>query len=69
MAEKLGYATNNKEYKLNPEAFKGNVADVCMFIRLAITGRKNSPDLFEICSILGEDEVISRLKNLAGLLN
>lgn len=64
MAEKLGFATDNKLYKQNPENFEGNVADVCMFIRIAITGRKNSPDLFEICNILGETEVKNRLISL-----
>lgn len=68
MAEKLGYAVNNKEYKANPSAFKGNVADVCTYIRLAITGRKNSPDLYEICRILGDEEVKQRLSNLINLI-
>ena len=62
LAEKLGYATDNKAYKQNPEAFKGNTAKVCEFIRIALTGRKNSPDLYEIMTILGEDEIKSRLK-------
>lgn len=61
LAEKLGYATDNKEYKLNPEKFKGNTAKVCEFIRVALTGRKNSPDLYEIMTILGEKETKTRL--------
>ena len=61
LAEKLGYATDNKAYKANPDAFKGNTAKACEFIRLALTGRKNSPDLYEIMCILGEKEVNSRL--------
>ena len=61
LAEKLGYATDNKLYKANPEAFKGNTAKACEFIRLALTGRKNSPDLYEIMCILGENEVKNRL--------
>lgn len=63
LANNLGYATDNKQFKANPEAFKGNVAQVCEFIRVALTGRKNSPDLYEIISILGQDEVVSRLKS------
>lgn len=65
MADKLGYATDNKLYKENPEAFKGNTATVCEYIRVAITGRKNSPDLFEIMTLLGEKEVLERLSQFA----
>ncbi|MBQ7453330.1 MAG: glutamate--tRNA ligase [Clostridia bacterium] len=61
LADKLGYATDNKLYKANPEAYKGNTAKACEFIRLALTGHKNSPDLYEIMTILGENEVKSRL--------
>lgn len=61
LAGELGYATDNKLYKQNPDAFKGNVAKVCEFIRVALTGRKNSPTLFTIMTILGEDEVKERL--------
>lgn len=62
LAGQMGYATDNKLYKQNPDAFKGNIALACEFIRLAITGRKNSPTLFTIMSILGEEEVKNRLK-------
>ena len=61
IAEKLGYATDNKLYKANPDAYKGNTAKACEFIRLAITGTKNSPTLFTIMSILGEEETKARL--------
>ena len=61
MAEKLGYAVDNKEYKKSPEKFKGNVAKVCEFIRVAITGEKNSPDLYEIMSVLGQEKVLERI--------
>lgn len=64
LAEKLGYATDNKLYKANPQAFKGNTAKLCEYIRLAITGKKNAPDLYEIMTILGEDNVLKRLANL-----
>lgn len=65
MATELGYATDNAEYKKNPEKFEGNVAKLCEFIRVAITGRKNSPDLYEIMTLLGENEVIKRLQNFS----
>lgn len=67
MANSLGFATDNKLYKANPEAFKGNTATVCEMIRVALTGRKNSPDLFDIICVLGEDEVKSRLNKLSNL--
>ncbi len=61
IAEKMGYATDNKLFKAKPDAYKGNTAKVCEFIRLAITGTKNSPTLYTIMSILGEEETKSRL--------
>ena len=63
IAGKIGYATDNKLYKENPNNFKGNIAKVCEFIRIAITGRKNSPTLFNIMDILGIDEVKKRLNH------
>ncbi|MBQ8425038.1 MAG: glutamate--tRNA ligase [Clostridia bacterium] len=64
VAEKLGYAVDNKLYKANPEAYKGNTAKACEFVRLALTGRKNSPDLYEIMSILGNDEITKRFSQV-----
>ena len=63
MCEKLGYTPNVKEYKKNPDAYKGHVGDVSTVIRLAVTGRKNTPDLYAIMQILGEEEVKTRLQN------
>ena len=63
LAGSLGYATDNKAYKQNPDAYKGNVAKACEFIRVAITGRKNSPTLYTIMLILGENEVKVRINN------
>ena len=61
MAQDLNYAIDNKLYKQNPENYKGNVSDVCMYIRIAITGRKESPDLYSLCSLLSKDEIVKRL--------
>ena len=61
MAGQLGYAVDNKEYKKNPENFKGNVAKVCEFLRVAVTGQKNSPDLYEIMTVLGKEKVLERI--------
>ena len=57
----LGFTPNVKEYKQNPEKFKGHVGDVSTVIRLAVTGRKNTPDLYSIMKLLGKDEVVKRL--------
>ena len=65
MCERLGYTPNVKEYKKNPDAYKGHVGDVSTVIRLAVTGRKNTPDLYAIMQILGEEEVKTRLQNAA----
>lgn len=61
IAGNLGYATDNKLYKENPDAFKGNIAKACEFIRIALTGEKDSPTLFNIIDILGEEETKKRL--------
>lgn len=60
MAVDLGYAKAPKEYKKNPDAYKGHVGDVASVIRVAVTGRRNTPDLYEILQVLGEDEVMKR---------
>ncbi|MCH5210620.1 MAG: glutamate--tRNA ligase [Oscillospiraceae bacterium] len=60
MAVSLGYAKAPKEYKKNPDEFRGHVGDVAGVIRAAATGRLNTPDLYEILQVLGYDEVIKR---------
>lgn len=68
IAESLGYASDMKAYKANPEAFKGNVADISMFIRVAITGKMNAPDLYTVMQILGRDVCFSRLDSMINSL-
>ncbi len=63
LCEPLGFTPNVKEYKQNPEAFKGHVGDVSTIIRLAITSRTNTPDLCAIMQILGKDECVKRINN------
>lgn len=60
LCEPLGFTPNVKEYKQNPDAFKGHVGDVSGIIRIAATGRRNTPDLCSILALLGEDEVSRR---------
>lgn len=57
----LGYAVKPKDFKKNPDMYKGSVSDVSAVIRVAVTGRTNSPDLWEICHILGEEEMRRRI--------
>ena len=61
IAESLGYASDMKAYKATPEAFRGNVADVSMFLRVAVTGKLNAPDLYTVMQIIGEDRVRERI--------
>ncbi len=56
-----GFTSNNKEFKKNPEAYKGNVTDVSTAIRLAVVGRTQSPDLWSIQQIMGEERAKARI--------
>lgn len=62
ITDKNGFTSNNKEFKKNPEAFKGNVTDVSTAVRLAVVGRTQSPDLWSIQQIMGEERVKARIK-------
>lgn len=62
VADSLGFAADMKAYKANPEAFKGSVADISSFIRIALTGAVNSPDMCEIMHIIGKERSLARIK-------
>ena len=62
ITQELGFTTDMKAYKLNPDAFPGTVADVSTFLRLAVTGKTNSPDLYTVMQILGKDVTVSRIR-------
>jgi len=64
LCDELGYASNMKEYKKNPEAYKGNVADVSTVLRVAITSRSRTPNLYDIMQILGLEELKDRITKL-----
>lgn len=68
IGEKLGYTSDMKAYKASPESFKGNVADISMFIRVAVTGKLNSPDMYSVMQILGHDIVCARINNMLNTL-
>ena len=64
LAESLGYAANMKDYKKNPENYKGNVADIATVIRVALTGKKNTPDLYEILKLFGNSRIENRFNKI-----
>ncbi len=68
VASKYGFATDMKAYKADPTAFPGNVSDVAEMLRIATTGLSNTPDLWTIMQILGEEKTLARLdKAIASL--
>lgn len=64
VAESIGYASDMKAYKANPEAYRGSVADVSMFLRVAVTGRLNSPDMYAVMQVMGADRVRARVRGM-----
>ena len=64
ITDKIGFASDMKAYRADPDAFGGNVADVSMFVRVAVTGKANAPDLYTVMHIIGEDRAIARIKNM-----
>ena len=68
IAPKLGFAADTKEYKANPENFKGSAGDLSTVLRLSVTGRKNTPDLCSIMQVLGKNECIKRIENTLEVL-
>ena len=62
ITQDIGFTTDMKAYKADPTAFPGTVADVSTFLRLAVTGQTNSPDLYTVMQILGRDRTESRIR-------
>ena len=58
----MGYAREVKEYKKEPEKYKGHVGDISTVIRVVLTTKHNTPDLYEIMQVLGKESVESRIK-------
>ena len=63
IGEKYGFTGDMKAYRANPEQFKGSVSDIAEIIRIAVTGQKNTPDLWTIMQILGEDTSLRRIND------
>ena len=69
ITEAIGFTTDMKAYKLDPAAFPGTVADVSTFIRLAVTGKTNSPDLYTVMQLLGPERTAERIRKALEILN
>ena len=68
IGESLGYTPDMKAYRADPTAYKGSVADVSMFLRLAVTGKMNAPDLYTVMQILGKEKVAERIERMSATL-
>lgn len=64
LCNKLGYASNMKDYKENSQDYKGNVSDVSTVIRVALTSKSMTPDLYEIMKLLGKERIVERINIL-----
>ena len=69
IADSLGFSSDMKAYKQNPEVFKGSVADTSMFIRVAVTGKQNAPDLYTVMQIIGKEKTEKRINEMISSLN
>ena len=63
ITDELGYAVRPKDFKKNPDQYKGHVGDVSTLIRIAVMGRSQSPDVWEIQQILGEERTKARIQD------
>ncbi|MEK5393940.1 glutamate--tRNA ligase [Margalitia sp. FSL K6-0131] len=66
LAGKLGFAKDMKQFKANPNHYKGHVGDVAMVIRVALTNRTTTPDLYDIMKVMGEKRVLARMQTFVG---
>ena len=69
LTNEIGFTTDMKAYKADPTAYPGTVADVSTFIRLAVTGKTNSPDLYTVMQILGYVRTTERIRSAIHGLN
>lgn len=67
LTDELGYCSNMKEYKENPDKYKGSVADISTVIRVALTTKSMTPDLYEIMKLLGKDRIKERITKIEQL--
>lgn len=65
ITEELGFAVKPKDYKKNPDQFKGSIVHITNMLRIALTGHANAPDIWEVSHVLGEDIVRARMDRFA----
>ena len=68
ITEEIGFTADMKAYKADPTAYPGTVADVSTFIRQAVTGKTNSPDLYTVMQILGKERTTERINAVLNTL-
>lgn len=68
IGKSVGFAANNKEYKANKEAYKGHIGDVAQIIRISLTTKTQSPNLYNILQLLGKETYTLRIQNIINLL-
>lgn len=64
VADNLSFASDMKAYKANPENYKGSISDIAEVVRIVVTGRANTPDLWTIIHIIGEDAMKAKIERL-----
>ena len=69
LAGEMGYAKEVKEFKENPDKYKAHVGDVSTVLRVTLTGRTNTPDMYEIMQVLGKEKIQKRLEEAISKLN
>ncbi len=69
LAAELGYAKDMKQFKANPEQYKGHVGDIAMVIRVALTNRIQTPDLYDIMKVMGNQRVRDRMHRFMAQMN
>ena len=62
----MGYAKEVKEFKANPGAYDAHVGDVSTVLRVVLTKRTNTPDLYEIMNVLGKEQIVNRINKFIG---
>ena len=64
LCDKLGYASDMKAYKENPDSFKGNITDITTVIRVALTTKSMTPDLYELLRLIGKERITKRFEKV-----
>lgn len=69
LSKEIGFAETTKLYRQNPQNFKGDPGDTSMVLRVAITGKQNSPDMYTVMNILGKQKIADRLQQAYDFIN